>query len=331
MPLILLSSLIPTAVWLGYFLYAAPLRFIPKRTIALLIAIGAATAIVALESEQALEAIMQRSWDRSLLPETHPASLGDTLALAASVFLAIAPIEEFAKFLVLVPLLKYWRFFRNPLDGMMFGVALGLGMATVENWIVFSQYAVSNRETVFLPLFALRLVGSTLAHALYGAVLGYFIGQANASRLWRRRFLRQGLAASILMHGIFNFFLFAEFGVFSFLGLIAVLAMTFRWYTDRKNFLDALVTRSTEALRTLSLPDQRELENTVLQSFPAHLLVAANICPGCFRTIKGGLARCPLCGAGLSSSLRNPPESDGRDASTIASNTNIGAGRKRTE
>lgn len=300
-----LLSLIATVFWIGYFLYAAPLRFIPARILTILFTLGVTTAVAALVAEQALFALLPRAAEMIDATAGSPAGAEDVAVLAAISFLAIAPIEESVKFAVLVPLLARLRFFRNPLDGMMFGLMVGLGMAAVENWIVFAEGIPSWGEAGSASLFALRLMGSTLAHALYGAILGYFIGQANASRLWRRRFLVRGLATSVLVHGLFDFFLFVRFGPFSFFGLIALLALSFRWYTDRKNFLEALVSRSTESLGTLSLSDRRELENTILQSFPAHLLVSANLCPRCFRRVKPDLPRCSYCGAGFSSALRN--------------------------
>jgi len=123
--------------------------------------------------------------------------LGDTNFLAAVV---VAPIvEEAAKAMGVVFVVGY---FARAEDGLVYGVAAGLGFAATENLL----YEVSALEVGVVAYFAtalIRTISSTLLHASATGVTGLGLGRAHA--------LKRPLAlafpyylVAVLMHSFFN-------------------------------------------------------------------------------------------------------------------------------
>src|SRR5262249_30929674 len=96
-----------------------------------------------------------------------PAHLFEGMVLAGGV-------EELTKWGTFLTVIYQWDEFDEPLDGIIYGVALALGLATVENVLVV------HREGLYTGL--LRAVFTVPAHALCGAAMGYFLGRAKLGR-----------------------------------------------------------------------------------------------------------------------------------------------------
>jgi RsiW-degrading membrane proteinase PrsW (M82 family) len=106
----------------------------------------------------------------------------------------VALFEELSKF-VAVRLLAYRsKQFDETMDGVIFGIAAGLGFAAVENIFYVLQYG----GTVAL----FRAFVSVPGHAFYGAIMGYYLAQAKFRKkpwlaLW-------GLTIAMLLHAVFD-------------------------------------------------------------------------------------------------------------------------------
>lgn len=116
-------------------------------------------------------------------------------------FLSAAMPEEFFKYLVVVLYCAKHREFEEPMDGIVYGVVASLGFATLENIL----YVADGGYTVAL----LRALTAVPQHALTGAIMGYFIGQAkfgggSAARNWALAYL-----IPTLLHGLYDFPLMA--------------------------------------------------------------------------------------------------------------------------
>lgn len=111
-------------------------------------------------------------------------------------FFSAAIPEEFFKFLVLVLFAARLRDFDEPMDGVVYGVAASLGFATIENILYVSQggWVVA----------VLRAVTSVPAHALFGAVMGVYVGRAKFQPTRRNWYLGQALFWPILLHGLYD-------------------------------------------------------------------------------------------------------------------------------
>ena len=130
----------------------------------------------------------------------------DTPSLArlfAGSLLIVGLVEESWKFLVVRLYAYRTRDFDEPYDGIMYSVVVALGFATLEN----VYYVLSRGMGTGL----LRAVLAVPGHALYGVLMGYFIGAAKFSRTDVEAWLLSlaGLGAAVLAHGVYDFIVFA--------------------------------------------------------------------------------------------------------------------------
>ena len=143
-----------------------------------------------------------------------PFDAHNILITAVNAFVIVAGAEELSKFFML----KY--FFKNPnfnepYDGIFYGVMISLGFAAVENlsYVYDGGFAVG----------VLRMFTAVPAHAIFGAVMGYYFGLAWQFPKQKLNYMIRGLVAAILLHGAYDFFLFQEnyqgLAFVSFLGL----------------------------------------------------------------------------------------------------------------
>jgi len=103
-------------------------------------------------------------------------------------------IEESLKFFAVRIYAYNSKMFNEPMDGLILGVAAALGFATVEN--VF--YVLSSGLLTAL----VRAIISVPSHALFGAVIGFYLGEATFHR--RPILALKGLAAAIILHTLFD-------------------------------------------------------------------------------------------------------------------------------
>lgn len=121
---------------------------------------------------------------------------------AITAFLAVALSEELGKFIVLRFYAYPKKTFDEPLDGIVYGVMIGMGFATLENILYVQKFGV---QTGFLRMFL-----SVPAHATFGVLMGYHVGKAKFDRPNSGRFLLLGLFWAVLFHGLYDFFLFLQ-------------------------------------------------------------------------------------------------------------------------
>ncbi|MCP4292286.1 MAG: PrsW family intramembrane metalloprotease [bacterium] len=119
-----------------------------------------------------------------------------------SAFFSAAIPEEFFKFIVLYFYAARLRDFDEPMDGVVYGVAASLGFATIENILYVTQSGFG--------VAILRAFTSVPAHALFGAVMGVFVGKARFPGERSRFFLFQALAWPTILHGLYDFPLMAN-------------------------------------------------------------------------------------------------------------------------
>ena len=119
-----------------------------------------------------------------------------------SAFLISAGIEELLKWIVLFYFIYHHVEFDEPYDGILYSVAISLGFATVEN----VMYAMSNQ--VFFGTLLLRGLLPVSGHALFGVMMGYYLGAAKFTRQWKsRRILLYSLLIPWFWHGVYDWIL----------------------------------------------------------------------------------------------------------------------------
>ncbi len=124
--------------------------------------------------------------------------LGDENFLGAVI---VAPIvEESVKAFGLVLVLAYVL---KEEDGMIYGIAIGLGFAATEN-LLYELSALSVGLDTYLLTAILRTITSTILHATATGVSGLGVGRA-VVRKKALVFALPFLMVAITMHAVFNF------------------------------------------------------------------------------------------------------------------------------
>jgi RsiW-degrading membrane proteinase PrsW (M82 family) len=117
-------------------------------------------------------------------------------------FAVVAFSEEGSKFLVLRFYAYPKKMFREPFDGVVYCVAIGMGFATVENIEYVRQFGLETGVSRFFLAIP--------AHAAFAVLMGYPVGWAKFIRQRSFLLMTKGLAIAVLFHGSFDFFLFLQ-------------------------------------------------------------------------------------------------------------------------
>ncbi len=135
------------------------------------------------------------------------AALLDTDSLVYSilaVFVGIAGVEEFVKRRVLMKHVWNNPEFNFRFDGIVYGVSSALGFAALENILYVLDAGMGTA--------LIRAVTAVPAHAAFGVLMGYYIGQAKAyenvgDMASRSRYLACSLIVPSIAHGIYDWIL----------------------------------------------------------------------------------------------------------------------------
>ena len=95
------------------------------------------------------------------------------LATAIFAFMGVALTEELSKYLLFRRFVYPKKDFNEPIDGIVYGVMLGLGFATLEN----VMYVLNAGEAGFSTALG-RAFTAVPAHAAFGVLMGAYIGLA---------------------------------------------------------------------------------------------------------------------------------------------------------
>tara|TARA_B100001123_G_C15110341_1_gene947197 strand:- start:2 stop:688 length:687 start_codon:yes stop_codon:yes gene_type:complete len=118
-------------------------------------------------------------------------------------FLTAAPLEEGLKFLVLYFLVYKMKDFNEPIDGVVYGVCVSLGFATLENF--YYVYAIDwGSDTTPLSIAYIRAFSAVPMHALSGCAMGYFF--MKYSFVSKKDNLFFCFFVPFLIHGFYNLF-----------------------------------------------------------------------------------------------------------------------------
>jgi RsiW-degrading membrane proteinase PrsW (M82 family) len=152
--------------------------------------LGMAATIPALLAQMLAEDVRTEPWRHSVL------------SYAWYAFIIVALSEEGSKFVVLRFYAYPQRTFREPFDGIIYSVMIGMGFATVENIEYVHQFGL---ETGFSRFFL-----AIPAHASFAVLMGYPMGKAKFTPHRRVWLMCQGLLVAVLFHGSYDFFLFLQ-------------------------------------------------------------------------------------------------------------------------
>lgn len=133
-------------------------------------------------------------------------------------FIFVAGAEELSKYFMLKYYFKNPNF-NEPYDGIFYGVIISLGFAAVEN----ISYVIDGGVSVGI----LRMFTAVPAHAIFGAIMGYYFGLAWQDKENKTLYMLRGLVSAIILHGTYDFFLFQQ--NYPALGLVSILGVFLCW------------------------------------------------------------------------------------------------------
>lgn len=115
-------------------------------------------------------------------------------------FLLAGGLEEFFKWFIFMYAVYKQDHFEGRYDGIVYGVSISLGFATVENILYLLANGV---EVAFL-----RALFPVSSHALFGVIMGYYLGKGKTDRKRSSIYVVWlALATPILLHGLYDYIL----------------------------------------------------------------------------------------------------------------------------
>tara|TARA_B100000965_G_scaffold195247_1_gene163126 strand:+ start:1201 stop:1884 length:684 start_codon:yes stop_codon:yes gene_type:complete len=127
-----------------------------------------------------------------------------------SSFLTAAPVEESLKLAVLYFFVYKMKDFNEPIDGIVYGVTVSLGFATLEN--IYYVYLLADYfDTTSMALAIVRSFSAVPAHAVFGVFMGYFFMKYSFIKKGDNLFF--AFIVPFVLHGCYNLFVSSNFYV----------------------------------------------------------------------------------------------------------------------
>jgi protease PrsW len=205
-----LGGLLPSLLWLWFWLKEDEENPEPGIMLALIFAMGIATVIMVLPIQRFVDG-----------------AVGD----GAMKLILWATAEEALKFLAVVAVLAAAKAANEPIDWPIYLITAALGFATLENTLFVIKPLSIDGTIVALLTGQLRFLGSTLLHTVASGVIGIALGLSFfMGRLGKAMFAFFGFILAVSLHSIFNFFIINKNGsdfmkVFAFLWVATIIVM----------------------------------------------------------------------------------------------------------
>lgn len=206
--LLILITIVPGILWVWYFYRKDLYEPEPKGLVLKVFFFGMLAVIPAALIESGFKPGLDAA-----------RSSGDLVALFFFAVFGIGLVEEAIKMGVVLLSVYRSRDFNELMDGIIYGVTVGLGFAALENLF----YARAWGLWVALS----RAVLTCLAHALFSGISGFYIALGRFDpkrRLWN---LARGLGLTALWHGVYDFLLLGPFSLLRFGSLAVVLLLAY--------------------------------------------------------------------------------------------------------
>jgi len=118
-------------------------------------------------------------------------------------FIVVALVEELVKFACLYIWPYRHKAFREPIDGIVYSVVIGMGFATLENILYADRYDV---QTILF-----RALTAVPAHGVFAVIMGYYIGLAKFDTVNRKTLIAKALFYAVFLHGLYDFFILQNY------------------------------------------------------------------------------------------------------------------------
>lgn len=200
--LLLLLAVAPAALLLKYILVRGKYKREPMRLIAVTFLLGGL----------------------GIIPVTMVELLLHSPNIIINAFIATAAVEECVKYLAVRAKAYDSPNLSETMDGIVYGVAAGLGFATVEN--VLYVFGFGTISTAMVRAFL-----SVPSHAAYAGIMGFYLGIAKThgrgvSRKEERTLIIMGLLMAIVLHGLYDTIAFTLEGAAALAGLLVMTSIS---------------------------------------------------------------------------------------------------------
>ncbi len=134
-----------------------------------------------------------------------------------NIFIGVALVEEFLKYLVVREKVLKHPEFDEPIDVMLYMIISALGFAASENILILFSLGPEFFFGKALSISIFRFWGATFLHALCSGLFGYFLAMSFCETKKRTGYFIAGLGIATLLHGLYNFSIIKIEGALSFL------------------------------------------------------------------------------------------------------------------
>lgn len=185
------------------------------------------------------------------------------IELIIHVFIGVALIEEFSKWLITYSISYNHSEFEEIYDMIVYSVFVALGFAFFENVLYVFQGGIG--------VGIMRALLAVPGHACDGVFMGYYLGLAKQSQIngrvdLKKKYVAFSILIPTIMHGIYDYCLFSGLGILILLFFI---------------FVILVYVHSIKKIKRMS-------------SITKKLYYRDKFCGGCGRPVDGNF--CPVCG-----------------------------------
>ena len=180
----IVAGMLPSLLWLWFWLKEDNLHDEPKKTLAGCFIIGMVMVFIALPFEWAAQQMFPDAFHR---------------------YIAWAVIEEILKFAAAF-IAVFWAFkLSEPVDAMIYMITAALGFAAVENTLFLLGVVNAGNIGFTIATGNMRFIGATLLHVIASGSVGFML----ATAFYHGKSVKilagiVGLAVAIALHAAFN-------------------------------------------------------------------------------------------------------------------------------
>lgn len=206
------------------------------------------------------------------------------ITLLIQIFIGIALIEEFSKWIFVYSGTYNHLEFNHAYDAIVYAVFVSLGFACLEN----CMYVLSSSNSVQIAI--LRSVSAIPGHVSFGIFMGYYLGLAKiADKNGNRKISRKNKILSfvmpVILHGLYDYFALATMfsGIFLILFILFIIWM----------FKSAIVKVKQLSSLIHNIGEEVKIKQAAIYVHQISTY-GYNFCPRCGDRVRGNF--CRVCG-----------------------------------
>lgn len=180
----LLAGLLPSFLWLWFWLREDNLHPEPRSILASAFIAGCLSVVVAIVLEKMAQGVLLDVDQR---------------------YVAWAGIEEVVKFGAVVLIAFHANILDEPIDAMIYCITVALGFAALENAFFIISPIAGGELSLSIVTGNLRFIGASLVHVISSAVIGFMVGISFYRGLLTKTVsILVGIIFAIALHSTFN-------------------------------------------------------------------------------------------------------------------------------